>query len=45
MISVGKPINVNEKWENCQGNKQALRTGVSELTQDLQKMLEELIRD
>jgi hypothetical protein len=45
MISVGNPINVNEKWENCQGNKQALRTGVSELTQDLQKMLEELIRD
>jgi hypothetical protein len=45
MISVGKPINVNEKWENYQGNKQALRTGVSELTQDLHKMLEELIRD
>ena len=45
MISVGNPINVNEKWENCQGNKQALRTGVSELTQDLHKMLEELIRD
>ena len=45
MISIGNPINVNEKWENCQGNKQALRTGVSELTQDLHKMLEELIRD
>jgi hypothetical protein len=45
MISVGNPINVNEKWESCQGNKQALRTGVSELTQDLQIMLEGLIKD
>ncbi|MDP5017598.1 MAG: 1-acyl-sn-glycerol-3-phosphate acyltransferase [Dolichospermum sp.] len=45
MISVGKPILVNERWENCQGNKQALRKGVSELTKDLQVMLEELIKD
>lgn len=45
MISVGEPINVNTRWENCQGNKQALRKGVSELTQDLQVMLEGLIQD
>jgi hypothetical protein len=45
MISVGEPINVSTRWENCQGNKQALRKGVSELTQDLQVMLEELIKD
>jgi hypothetical protein len=45
MIFVGEPINVNTRWENCQGNKQALRKGVSELTQDLQVMLEGLIKD
>ena len=45
MISVGEAINVNEKWENCQGNKQALRKGVSDLTQDLQMSLERLIKD
>jgi hypothetical protein len=45
MIFVGEPINVNERWESCQGNKQALRKGVSELTQDLQVMLESLIKD
>ena len=45
MISVGEPINVNTRWESCQGNKQALRKGVSELTQDLQVMLEGLIKD
>jgi 1-acyl-sn-glycerol-3-phosphate acyltransferase len=45
MILVGEPINVSTRWENCQGNKQALRKGVSDLTQDLQVMLEELIKD
>jgi hypothetical protein len=45
MIFVGEPICVNERWESCQGNKQALRKGVSELTQDLQVMLEGLIKD
>jgi len=45
MIFVGEPVNVNTRWENCHGNKQALRKGVSELTQDLQVMLEGLIKD
>ncbi|MEY3402226.1 MAG: hypothetical protein RLZZ86_1841 [Cyanobacteriota bacterium] len=45
MISVGEAININERWENCQGNKQALRKGVSDLTQDLQTILEGLIKD
>ena len=45
MIFVGEPININERWESCQGNKQVLRKGVSELTQDLQMMLESLIKD
>jgi 1-acyl-sn-glycerol-3-phosphate acyltransferase len=45
MISVGEAISINERWENCQGNKQALRKGVSDLTQDLQMSLEGLIKD
>lgn len=45
MISVGEAININERWENCQGNKQALRKGVSDLTQDLQTILQGLIKD
>ncbi|WP_016950335.1 1-acyl-sn-glycerol-3-phosphate acyltransferase [Anabaena sp. PCC 7108] len=44
MITVGEPIAVSERWENCQDNKQALRKGVSDLTKDLQVMLEELIK-
>ncbi|WP_071187641.1 1-acyl-sn-glycerol-3-phosphate acyltransferase [Trichormus sp. NMC-1] len=44
MITVGEPISVSERWESCQGNKQALRKGVSDLTEDLQVMLEELIK-
>jgi hypothetical protein len=45
MIFVGEPICVNERWENCQGNKQALRKGVSNLTQDLQVILQKMIGD
>ncbi|WP_028083844.1 lysophospholipid acyltransferase family protein [Dolichospermum circinale] len=45
MISVGEAISINERWENCQGNKQTLRKGVSDLTQDLQMILEGLIKD
>jgi 1-acyl-sn-glycerol-3-phosphate acyltransferase len=45
MIFVGEPICVNERWENCQGNKQALRKGVSDLTNDLQVILQEMIKD
>ncbi|MFM2061404.1 MAG: hypothetical protein RLZZ507_1074 [Cyanobacteriota bacterium] len=45
MIIVGEPISVSERWENCQGNKQASRKGVSELTKDLQVALEKLIKD
>jgi 1-acyl-sn-glycerol-3-phosphate acyltransferase len=45
MIIVGEPICVSERWKSCQGNKQALRKGVSDLTKDLQVELEELIKD
>ncbi|MEA5550133.1 1-acyl-sn-glycerol-3-phosphate acyltransferase [Anabaena cylindrica UHCC 0172] len=45
MIIVGKPISVSEHWQSCQGNKQALRKGVSDLTKNLQVALEELIKD
>lgn len=44
MITVGEPISVSERWDSCQGNKQALRKGVSDLTKDLQVVLEELIK-
>lgn len=43
MITVGEPISVTERWEKCQGNKQATRKGVSDLTKNLQIALEELI--
>ncbi|TAF11057.1 MAG: 1-acyl-sn-glycerol-3-phosphate acyltransferase [Nostocales cyanobacterium] len=45
MIIVGEPISVTERWEISQGNKQAARKGVSDLTKDLQMALEELIQD
>jgi 1-acyl-sn-glycerol-3-phosphate acyltransferase len=45
MITIGEPISVSERWENCQGNRQALRTGVSDLTRDLFVAIEELIKD
>ncbi|MBD2665138.1 phospholipid/glycerol acyltransferase [Richelia sinica FACHB-800] len=44
-ITIGEPISVSERWENCQGNRQALRTGVSDLTRDLFVAIEELIKD
>ncbi|MBD2624878.1 lysophospholipid acyltransferase family protein [Trichormus variabilis] len=44
MITVGEPISVSERWDSCQGNKQALRKGVSDLTKDLEVVLEELIK-
>ncbi|WP_353929613.1 1-acyl-sn-glycerol-3-phosphate acyltransferase [Okeanomitos corallinicola TIOX110] len=45
MITVGEPISVTERWQVCQGNKQAFRQGVSDLTQDLFVALERLIKD
>jgi 1-acyl-sn-glycerol-3-phosphate acyltransferase len=45
MITVGEPISVTERWEKCQGNKQAARQGVSDLTRDLFASLEDLIKD
>lgn len=44
MIIVGEPISVTERWQNCHGNKQAIRQSVSDLTKDLQMALEKLIR-
>jgi 1-acyl-sn-glycerol-3-phosphate acyltransferase len=45
MITVGEPISVSERWQICQGTKQASRRGLSDLTNDLQMALEELIKD
>ncbi|MEA5575729.1 lysophospholipid acyltransferase family protein [Anabaena sp. UHCC 0451] len=44
-IIIGKPISVTERWQISQGNKQASRKGVNDLTKDLQMALEELIKD
>ncbi|GGA57698.1 glycerol acyltransferase [Okeania sp. KiyG1] len=40
-MTVGKPISVSQRWESYKAKR---RTAVSELTQDLQKALEETIR-
>lgn len=45
IITVGEPISVTERWEKCQGNKQAARKGVSDLTKDLFAALQQLIKD
>ncbi|HLP91507.1 MAG TPA: 1-acyl-sn-glycerol-3-phosphate acyltransferase [Nostocaceae cyanobacterium] len=44
-ISIGEPICVTERWEKCQGDRQALRRGTSELTHDIFLALERLIKD
>ncbi len=45
MITVAKPISVSERWQMCQGNKQASRRELSDLTNDLQVALEALVKD
>ncbi|MEH1792352.1 lysophospholipid acyltransferase family protein [Nostoc sp.] len=42
-ITVGEPISVTERWSNSQGDRQASRQGVSDLTKDLQIALEKMI--
>jgi len=42
-ITIGTPISVTERWQNCQGDKKALRQGVNDLTGDLFKVLQELV--
>ncbi|MDZ8259733.1 1-acyl-sn-glycerol-3-phosphate acyltransferase [Nostoc sp. ChiQUE01b] len=42
-ITVGEPISVTERFRNCQGDRQASRRAVSDLTQDLQIALEKMI--
>ncbi|MBD2353336.1 1-acyl-sn-glycerol-3-phosphate acyltransferase [Tolypothrix sp. FACHB-123] len=42
-ITVGEPISVTERWQNSQGDRQATRRATSQLTQDLQVTLEQLI--
>ncbi|HLO84201.1 MAG TPA: 1-acyl-sn-glycerol-3-phosphate acyltransferase, partial [Nostocaceae cyanobacterium] len=44
-ITIGEPIYVTERWEKCQGDRQALRQGTSELTNDIFVALEGLIKD
>ncbi|MEH2169726.1 MAG: 1-acyl-sn-glycerol-3-phosphate acyltransferase [Nostoc sp.] len=43
-ITVGEPISVTERFRNCQGDRQASKQAVSDLTQDLQIALEKMIR-
>lgn len=42
-ITIGTPISITKRWQSCQGDKKALRQGVSHLTEDLFKRLEELV--
>ncbi|MEH1884209.1 lysophospholipid acyltransferase family protein [Nostoc sp.] len=42
-ITVGEPISVTERWSNSQGDRQASRQAVSDLTKDLQIALEKMI--
>ena len=43
-ITVGEPISVTERFTNCQGDRQASKQAVSDLTKDLQIALEKMIR-
>ncbi|MEH2174206.1 lysophospholipid acyltransferase family protein [Nostoc sp.] len=43
-ITVGEPISVTERFQNCQGDRQASKQAVSDLTKDLQIALEKMIR-
>ncbi|MDZ7968127.1 MAG: 1-acyl-sn-glycerol-3-phosphate acyltransferase [Nostoc sp. DedSLP03] len=43
-ITVGEPILVTERFKNCQGDRQASRQAVSDLTKDLQIALEKMIK-
>jgi 1-acyl-sn-glycerol-3-phosphate acyltransferase len=42
-ITVGEPISVTERFMNCQGERQAARRAVRDLTKDLQIALEKMI--
>ncbi|MBD0386738.1 MAG: 1-acyl-sn-glycerol-3-phosphate acyltransferase, partial [Nostoc sp. C3-bin3] len=42
-ITVGEPISVTKRWENCQGDRNAAKKAVSDLTKDLQVALEKMI--
>ncbi|MBW4560452.1 MAG: 1-acyl-sn-glycerol-3-phosphate acyltransferase [Mojavia pulchra JT2-VF2] len=42
-ITIGEPISVTERWANSQADRKASRQAASELTQDLQIALEQLI--
>ncbi|MBE8968263.1 1-acyl-sn-glycerol-3-phosphate acyltransferase [Nostocales cyanobacterium LEGE 12452] len=43
-ITVGEPISVTERFTICQGDRQASKQAVSDLTKDLQIALEKMIR-
>lgn len=43
-ITVGEPISVTERSQNCQGDRHAARQAVSDLTKDLQIALEKMIK-
>lgn len=42
-ITIGEPISVSDRWSTYQTNRQSARLAVTELTQDLQRALEQLI--
>jgi hypothetical protein len=45
ILKVGEPISVTQRWEKVQHDRQAAKRAVSDLTQDLQVALEQLIQD
>ncbi|HEY9605102.1 MAG TPA: 1-acyl-sn-glycerol-3-phosphate acyltransferase [Allocoleopsis sp.] len=42
-VTVGEPISVSDRWSTYQTSRQAARRAVNDLTQDLQKALEQLL--
>ena len=42
-LIVGEPISVSDRWLSYQSNRHAARQAVAELTQDLQRALEQLV--
>lgn len=42
-ITIGEPISVTERWANSQGDRHATRQATSDLTKDLQIVLQQMI--
>lgn len=42
-VTIGQPISVSDRWETYQSNRRAAKQAVTDLTQDLQTALQEMI--